>query len=450
MKKLVLSLLLLFLTQNAHASIINLPSFLSGNDVTISNLNSLSTTMENWANGDVEGNNINIKPGSIYASDLSDSISPVTRWAESFNDYTISGMLPATSASLTSDISAGVSYVNGYRIDLAATSHTYTASKDTYVYINEGGYYLYSEVANGAAAPSTPANSLLLAVAITNGTAISSVTDSRTLSIQITTTTTNFPANFRNAAFISRDSTSAFHAKVGDIAIGNTIYSRTINTSSKNIALGTNWIEGVYAPGAAARVFLYAYNDAGSSWDFKYSTRDVAYSDTVGNSEGILRYYSDGSKYYRAMGWAYLSADAVAAHQWSDFSDTGVLNSTIVIAATDVTSTATAFTDGHSFVPDMRLDFYSTGRMVEIEYNAPHYKQGNGIVFQLASNGSVLRTTTTITQDTQIPIVHILWRGILSKGMNTITLQWKNQTSTGTIYQRGATDGQRMLSAKEL
>lgn len=316
MKKLIIFLTGILISANAYCGTISITPFISGNDVTINHLETQRTTLQNWANGDVEGG-VNIKAGSLVSQDFANSTSPITRWGEAFNDFTFSGMLPATSANLTSDISTGISYVNGYRISTNATSHTYTASKDTYVYINEGGYFIFSEVANGAAAPSTPSNSLLLAKAVTNGTAITSVSDLRTTSIQITVTTSNFPTDYRNGALVIKDSTTATHIEAGQVAIGTTLYTNTDDTGSTSTATAGNWIEGSAPNLKNLPFYVYAYNNAGSSFDLKYSSADPVHSDTSGNTAGVLRYYTTGGVYYRAMAW--ISGDASGLIQTQAF-----------------------------------------------------------------------------------------------------------------------------------
>jgi len=94
-------------------------------------------------------------------------------------DNVISGCLPATSANLTSDISAGIAYSQGRRIVKAITSRTYTASVDTYVDLKGDGTYIFTEVANAAAAPAVAADSIRLAKVITSATAITAVADLR-------------------------------------------------------------------------------------------------------------------------------------------------------------------------------------------------------------------------------------------------------------------------------
>lgn len=62
-----------------------------------------------------------------------------------FSDFVVTGLLPATSANLTSDISAGRAYTTGVRNYKAAFSKTYTANNDTWVDIDSTGAYTFVE-----------------------------------------------------------------------------------------------------------------------------------------------------------------------------------------------------------------------------------------------------------------------------------------------------------------
>ncbi len=92
----------------------------------------------------------------------------------------VSGIVPATSVDLTSDISEGLAYVEGLRVVIPATEVTYTAEKDTYVDISSMGIITYTEVGNGSPAPSITANNLRVAKVVTSDEAITSVTMLRT------------------------------------------------------------------------------------------------------------------------------------------------------------------------------------------------------------------------------------------------------------------------------
>jgi hypothetical protein len=292
----------------ANAATVVVQQYVSNNDVTINRMNSNQNAIVNQINGNIEGGGVNIKAGSITSQDLNTTVSTITRWAESFNNFTVSGQLPATSANLASDISAGTSYVSGYRVATGATNHTYTASKDTYVYISNGGYFIYSEVANGATAPTTPTDSLLLAKVVSSGTALTSVSDLRQLSIQITATTSNFPTDYRNQAQFVRASTTTGYVAPGQLAIGTTTYSNTAATSTKSLATGSNWIEGSTPNLANLKFYAYAYNNSGSAFDLKYASADPTASDSSGGTSGTLQYYTTGGTTYRALAW--ISADS--------------------------------------------------------------------------------------------------------------------------------------------
>ena len=100
-----------------------------------------------------------------------------------FQDCITSGLLGAVpSSSLTMIIPGGVAYVLGKRVNKSSgadLTHTYTVSKDTYVDISNAGVIAYSEVANGAGAPSVAANSTRTQKVVTNGSVITSVIDLR-------------------------------------------------------------------------------------------------------------------------------------------------------------------------------------------------------------------------------------------------------------------------------
>ena len=129
--------------------------------------------------GDLDTNGKHI--GAILQTNSIDNQSKLLQTEDLFADFVVSGLLPATSTTLTSDISAGVAYISGVRVVKAATSHTYIASKDTYVDLDSQGNYHFVEVANGATEPATTADSIRLAKVVTDASAITTVTDMRTL-----------------------------------------------------------------------------------------------------------------------------------------------------------------------------------------------------------------------------------------------------------------------------
>lgn len=92
----------------------------------------------------------------------------------------ISGLTIATSGNLTSTILEGLAYVDNVRIDFLDTPNLFTASKDTYVDIDNTGTLVFTEVANGAGEPALTLPNERLAKVVTDGSSIPSVTDLRT------------------------------------------------------------------------------------------------------------------------------------------------------------------------------------------------------------------------------------------------------------------------------
>lgn len=112
-------------------------------------------------------------------------ISAYLKFADIINDFIVSGSLPATSATLTTTIPNQIAYVLGQRVDKASEDHTFTASKDIYIDLSNTASYTYVEVANAAAAPAITANSIRLFKIVTDASAITTVTDLRTLNPKI-------------------------------------------------------------------------------------------------------------------------------------------------------------------------------------------------------------------------------------------------------------------------
>lgn len=106
--------------------------------------------------------------------------SPVTRFNEALADFVASGGVWSGdnySVSRNASMTAMIVYINGQRISIGAvTSRAFTASKDTYVDVLDNadgtGTLVYTEVANGAAAPALAANSLRIAKIVTDATDI--------------------------------------------------------------------------------------------------------------------------------------------------------------------------------------------------------------------------------------------------------------------------------------
>ena len=114
---------------------------------------------------------------AVTPAKMSDDANVETRMAETMANSVASGLVWSAAAGLNGSMTAGVAYVLGKRLVVpAVTSYTFTASKDTYIYVDDTGTMQYTPVNNGATAPATPSNYVTVAKVITNGTSITSTT----------------------------------------------------------------------------------------------------------------------------------------------------------------------------------------------------------------------------------------------------------------------------------
>lgn len=101
--------------------------------------------------------------------------------AETCFDFVQSGLIWTLVSGLNGTMTAGVAYIadgSNYMQRLVVAqivSRAFTASKDTYVDLGSDGTIYYSEVANGATAPSLSSNRMRIALVITNGSTITAI-----------------------------------------------------------------------------------------------------------------------------------------------------------------------------------------------------------------------------------------------------------------------------------
>lgn len=117
-----------------------------------------------------------ITSGTVSPTDLTNAVKTKLTTADIFSDFKVSGFAssdPGASLAMTTPL--GIAYVDGIRVEFSATPYTYTASKDTYDYLQSNGTTNHIAVNNEASAPSGQPG-LLLQKVITDGTEITSVT----------------------------------------------------------------------------------------------------------------------------------------------------------------------------------------------------------------------------------------------------------------------------------
>lgn len=167
----------------------------NGDRIKTENYNDPITKILAQVNGGLDS--ANITPGSLAWESMASFTNKISAAAmqdsanlEKFRDeanigFTVSGLVWSALTGLNGTMTSGVQYspTTGSRIAvLSIASRVFTASKDTYVSISPTGSIVYQEVVNNASAPAITNNDhRWLAVVVTSGAAITSVTDLRQL-----------------------------------------------------------------------------------------------------------------------------------------------------------------------------------------------------------------------------------------------------------------------------
>lgn len=244
MKKFIIGLLMSLVVISGHAfgAIVSPDNVFVNADIHsstfASKLNRNTTQMVQGINSVATTQILN---GTIKAEDMADEASPVVSRNEGAvcADFIYAGLLPDTSASLTSDISAGTGYPNGVRITKAsATAKTYPASKWIWLDVDTSGDFHYTETAWGAADPGVFANSARLARVSTDASTVNSVLDMR-----ITSCTTG---PFSIIADATGESTLSDVLKYGGGGVRNGMAIVSGDASSVVITPGSIYINGQY------------------------------------------------------------------------------------------------------------------------------------------------------------------------------------------------------------
>ncbi|MEN6414374.1 MAG: hypothetical protein ABFC84_16675 [Veillonellales bacterium] len=421
-----------------NAAIISYNALTSDTGVSYAYLNDAYSKIYNDYNGNIDATNL--LDSGVTDADLATAIKFSNWYTEGIGDWTYTGMLPATSATLISDISAGTSYVTGARIVTNATSKTYTASRDTYVYIDNTGAFQYSAVANGATQPSNPLNSLLLAKVVTDATSITSVTDMR----QLTPPNLRVYQDIKSGALLSRDAGTATLVTIGrgEIEFGSSAGKVRRNTANANVSFAASGRGGLDT-GSLAQGYYYIYA--------------VADDDNSNNFEGIASTSATdatGVTGERLVGWCYapsastISVDSIGAYRGLG----GDAPNHVVIRG--YTDTSTNYNTAHRTIPDMEARFYSSGRPVKITFTG-RFNGDNAntktVNFAISADSVGLTSETAKFADgaaVSTNNINVKWYGTLSAGTHTIDAKWK-PSANNYVYQNATIEGPRMLEIEE-
>lgn len=254
MKKLFLIFLLMFVTTPVWGAIVSPDYTFVANDVYSSDFHTrLNRDITQLTIGINNVESVNIANDTLAEADMADEINPRIRTYESAYCEKISGLLPTTSGSLSTNFPTGTAYPLGYRIvKNSATAHTYTANRWTWTYIDQNGDFQYQEVAIGGATPSTPANSIVIARVSTDATTVAAVTDLRLTNCvtglfeEVNHSATGAEPNLHDMFLNGIPVTSANARKAGTAGWIQGLGLRYLNTTSFTVMSGSAYINGVY------------------------------------------------------------------------------------------------------------------------------------------------------------------------------------------------------------
>ena len=379
MKKLLLSLFILtFMATSAGAEQLTVDCTAT---LTRSWINDAFLKLYNRANTGWQTDNI--EASGITSTDIASVANPLVRDFYSVGEYVYSGLTIATSATLASTITAGVAFVNNdgdsttHLVITAATAKTFTASKDTYVFLSYTGSFQYKEVANGAAQPSTDANYLVIAKVVTSGTAITSVTDLR----RTTPTNMRIYTDIKDGLVISRDTTTATTIGIGrgEVELGAGDGGNRRNTATTNIDFTTTGEGGLDTGAIAANTYYYLYAYASS-------TSESGYTGIASTTEDAATVESNAALSYtpRMVGWVRsyttgaLSLDSSGAYRIG----ADAPNIAYLTLSSDTTTTSVVWTE----LPGTTLYFHSSGRPLRITTNWSGYSSTVDNTIQIIPN----------------------------------------------------------------
>lgn len=444
-------LLSLALISPVFANTVTVQAFSADSSVThLENLRSVLVTVINGniAGGSGGTSSVNILADSIGEIEMADDANPRVRDSELFNITTDSvsggtltqgavvedGLVPATDTDLTSDISAGTAYVNGYRVDKSATSQTYTASRDTYVDLSQTGVYTLTAVTLGAAQPAVAANSVRLAKVVTDGTQITSVTSLYTTRVPGLI----IPSNYRQGMSISRDTTTTITVFPGSVELNNSIVTKTAS-STLTISTAGDWAGGSSLRATSTMGFV----GIDTSGNLKMHTTAPTHDNyAVTTTAGKKRYATWSSTVYRIIGWFFMNATGSGElDTWgvSNIKEGDVANS---VVRTDGTADAINDTTYGSDLTGTTVQFYSSGGPVAIDFSLYANSSGGNqlrciISDDVAGGTHLTNAERGITVGAAEPLfIQNSWQKTYPQRNNQILARAKVPSSSETINEK--------------
>lgn len=394
----VLLAFLLLLAVPAYAGVVTVDAFLSADDVTIAHLEQFRTRVVDGINN-ADGKNV--QAGTIPSTALDANANPTNRWGEAFNNWVYSGLLPATGTRAAATISAGIGYISGYRVvkdEIIPGVSNYPISSDVYVDISSNGTYRYQAVTINATAPLINTNEMRLAKALTDATDVTSVSDLRVLSVNLSGGNQE-DFNIKGMELIWT-STTVVNVDPGVVYHGTTRIVKAAQIPL-DITVASNYITGISSRGTSKAMYVYM-NSAGT---LMLDPNAPNKHNTSGDTAGILYYYASGaSLYYRIIGMIALnstgSGEIISFYQCGNhFAYDDVYNNAALLVQNAGSSTNFAAFSG-SIVPTTIVA--SGAKFVDLDINLA----GASVVSFRAAGSSATNGIKTVPPD-EMPVYNV-------------------------------------------
>lgn len=326
MKKILFTLLLVFgISGVTMAAPIAVQSYNTPNDVTVTNLENNQNIMVNAINS---ADGALLQAGTVATTALTNNANPEERWGRAFNDWVFTGLTtPTTSGTLTSTTIAGEAFIKDTStnkqkfVEKGATANTYTATKWTYVDLNNNGTYTYVETGIDTAEPAVTANSIRLSRVSTNGTEVTNVRDDRVTSISLG----NTEDQYRLGLYLTVATPASLTVSPGVVYHGTTRVSKDGDTV---LDLGTaaDWATGISGRATSTAGYVVV-NSLGS---IKLTTIAPTVQNTNLDTAGKKIYSSISSDLWRVISWFFMNATGsgeIDDWGYSDIADIDTVNS---------------------------------------------------------------------------------------------------------------------------
>lgn len=91
-------------------------------------------------------------------------------------------------------------------------------------------------------------------------------------------------------------------AESGAMELNSVVYTRNAYSSTRDLDTNGHWVEGAAPATISVTFYMYAYNDAGTTWDVKFWMQAPQYANCGTDTDGTLIFRQSGGVWYRCIG----------------------------------------------------------------------------------------------------------------------------------------------------